>query len=362
MGTCYRAHGMKRRADSLAAEAAFRGRLAELGAMLLSPYVKAQARVHVRCASGHDCWIRPVTVIYQGCGVCQICAGHDRETAEGAFRAALEALGAAQLGPYVNNHTRVRARCAEGHECFPLPTHVQRGYGICLSCARQDPVAAEAAFRARIAELGGVVLEAEWLGARTGHHVRCSGGHDCWPMPSNLAKTGRGMCRICAGQDPASAQVTFTARLAAMGATQVGTYVHTHKPVHVRCADGHDHFPLPTNILKGQGVCRDGTVQDVFYVVTHRSDPRVKFGITHGTGAPRLSAHRRGGYTSVVRLATGLTENTAIETERAIRSALALAGEQPVKGREYFDTSCLALILDIADNYLTPAESLPVAS
>ena len=32
-----------------------------------------------------------------------------------------------------------------------------------------------------------------------------------------------------------------------------------------------------------------------------------------------------------------------------------LAGEKPVRGREYFDASCLALILDVADSWLRAA-------
>ena len=41
----------------------------------------------------------------------------------------------------------------------------------------------------------------------------------------------------------------------------------------------------------------------------------------------------------------------APEMEQAVMAALRLAGEQPVKGREYYDASVLALVLDIADNY-----------
>ena len=42
----------------------------------------------------------------------------------------------------------------------------------------------------------------------------------------------------------------------------------------------------------------------------------------------------------------------ARDTEDAVRSALAMAGQKPVSGREYFDISSLGLILDVADSWL----------
>jgi hypothetical protein len=45
-----------------------------------------------------------------------------------------------------------------------------------------------------------------------------------------------------------------------------------------------------------------------------------------------------------------------------MKTTLAMAGEKPVRGLEYFDISCLALILDVADSWLTApfAEAPPV--
>jgi hypothetical protein len=44
--------------------------------------------------------------------------------------------------------------CAAGQECAPAPKDVLRGRGLCSICARKDPAAAEAAFRARVEDLG----------------------------------------------------------------------------------------------------------------------------------------------------------------------------------------------------------------
>src|SRR5437867_2051498 len=79
-------------------------------------------------------------------------------------------------------------------------------------------LAAEAKFRARLAELGATLLEPRWLGANTPHRVRCAAGHECSPRPGSV-RCGRGGCRVCAGNDPATAEVAFRARLAELGAT-----------------------------------------------------------------------------------------------------------------------------------------------
>lgn len=107
---------------------------------------------------------------------------------------------------------------------------------------------------------------------------------------------------------------------------------------------------------QGHGVCRfcAGAEWDAFYVVTDGGV--AKFGITTGDGSHRLLTHAGQGYTEVVRLVTGLPGTVALDAENAVKSALALAGEKPVRGREYFDASCRALILDVADSWLGPAD------
>jgi hypothetical protein len=84
----------------------------------------------------------------------------------------------------------------------------------------------------------------------------------------------------------------------------------------------------------------------------------VKFGISNMTGRVRLGKHRRAGYTTIVRLVTGLPGTMARDTESVIVAALAMAGARPVQGREYFDASCLGLILDVADSWLGNSDSM----
>lgn len=89
---------------------------------------------------------------------------------------------------------------------------------------------------------------------------------------------------------------------------------------------------------------------DVFYVVA--GGTTVKFGITCGDAKRRLRDHAREGYGNVVLLVKGLPGTVALDAEDAVKAALALAGATPVRRWEYFDVSCLALVLDVAVSWL----------
>jgi hypothetical protein len=122
-----------------------------------------------------------------------------------AFRRRVTELGGEVLEPeWLGAVKPHRARCAKGHECRPIPANVHQGKGICLICVAKDPATAWASFRKRVAELGGEVLEPEWLGKDTPHRCRCAKRHECSPRPGGV-RGGGGICRACANQDPATA-------------------------------------------------------------------------------------------------------------------------------------------------------------
>lgn len=114
------------------------------------------------------------------------------------------------------------------------------------------------------------------------------------------------------------------------------------------CPEGHACAPIPTCIQRGQGGCPACArrVWDVFYVVT--GPDGVKFGITSGDPAARLSKHRIDGYRTVVRLYEGLPEGAAREAETRCKRELKASGFVPVRGREYFGLEALATVLEVS--------------
>lgn len=356
-GICRRCGaGQLKREPSLKAEAKFREVLLAMGAVpLYKEWTGTKSAYHVRCPAGHDCWPAPASV-QRGNGICRICAGVDSGTAAEAFRARLAELGAIPLfGSYQSNNQPHHVRCSRGHDCWPRPHDVMRGRGICRTCARRDPAVAEAEFRARLAAIGATSAFETWLGAARPHHVICEAGHDSWTTPSNVRK-GDGVCRTCAGNDTRAAEAAFRDRVRELGGTPLYTaWAGVRQPHRVRCTKGHDSYPWPSSVQQGGGLCSTcaGKAWDAFYVV--RSASALKFGITSGDPRRRLADHARDGYATVVRIRSGLPEMVAPDAERAVLSALSMARERPLRGKEYFDISCLALVLDVADSYLPPS-------
>lgn len=350
--------GRRRSARSLAAEAAFRARLAELGAVLLEERWLGNHKPHrLRCAAGHVCNPRPDSVQRQK-GICRICAGKgpgSGKQAEAAFRIRVEEQGGTVLEPtWLGVMKPHRIRCSKGHESSPWPTNVQQGVGICRTCAGNDPAVAEAAFRARLAELGATLLEERWLGANAPHRVRCAAGHESAPSPGSVVRQGNGACRTCAGQDPEASWNAFRVQVEAFGGVVLEPeWLGNRNPHRARCAAGHECNPRPSDVQRGQGICRTcaNKVWDAFYVVVDEVNEHLKFGITSGDPRPRLRIHERDGFDVVLRVATGLPGDVAPELERQVRAALRDAGEQPVRGREYFPLRVQALVLDLVNNH-----------
>ncbi|WP_405425547.1 hypothetical protein [Streptomyces erythrochromogenes] len=274
--------------------------------------------------------------------------------AEAKFRAWVAGLGGEVIEPrWLGAHRPHRIRCAAGHETTQHPSGAHKGRGLCRVCAGQDPATAEAEFRARVAELGGAVIEPQWLGSNRPHRIRCAAGHEAVTRPTHV-RQGIGICRTCAGLDPAAAEAAFRARVVEVGGEVIETrWLGADQPHRIRCAAGHEAAPRPTDVHRGQGVCRacGGMVWDVLYVVVDEVEDVVKFGITSGDPRPRLARHYRDGFERVERIAAGLPGETAPRLERTILAALADAGEAPVRGREYFPGRALALILDLIDNH-----------
>jgi hypothetical protein len=342
--------------DPKAAEAAFRRRVEELGGTVLqAEWRGTNEPCLVRCVNGHECTPRPHHVM-RGTGLCLTCAGQDTRVAEARFREHVARLGGVVTGPWKGTHTRIRVRCAEGHDSSPMPDLVFRRGSICRTCGGRDPDAAWEAFRTRVGELGGVVLEPSWKGALNPHRVRCAQGHEGSPRPASVMhgrNGGQGICRACGGTDPATAEAFFVARVAELEGVLLEPYRSASHRHGVICRVGHKTTVTPNGLRSGEGLCRfcKGKVWDVFYVVQDDLNDVIKFGVTSGDPRPRLGDHERKGFDQVIRLHTGLPGDTAPWLERAIISALRDAREEPVRGREYYRSRVLPVVFDLVDNH-----------
>jgi hypothetical protein len=321
--------------DPAAAEAAFWAAVERLGARAApgATYVTARTPVDLICAAGHPCSSTP-NKVQQGSGICRTCAGQDPAVAEAAFWARVEALGGTPAPGviYVNSRTPVQVMCAAGHSCAARPGNVQQGRGICITCAGQDPVVGAAAFWAAIEALGAQPADgAIYVNNGTRVALICVAGHSCEPFPGNVTR-GVGICRTCAGLDPAVAEAAFWSRVEELGARPApgAVYVNAVTRVPLNCAAGHPFAPKPADLTRGRGICRPCAGRppyDRVYLLLHHEAAAVKVGVA--SGECRVREHARRGYRLLAEW-TGLEHDDAVVVECAVLSSWRAAGIEPV--------------------------------
>lgn len=277
--------------------------------------------------------------------------------AECDFRSRIEKLGGVFSGEWKGLREPHEVLCPAGHSAQVRPRNILKGYGICRLCgdrvtgqgSTRDAAsfAAEASFRRRVSELGGIVLEETWKGSKQSHRVLCPEGHETHPRPQSI-NIGNGLCEQCGQankvwtkrfQKSIDAEVAFKGHLEAIGATLLeGTWLGSQTPHRVLCPKGHACSPMPANLRSGQGICLKCTWlnQDIFYLVCNPERNLVKFGITSLDPRPRLGVHATAGFKEVLILRQGLPSGFAYATEQALIKALRSKGIDPIQGKEYF--------------------------
>lgn len=253
---------------------------------------------------------------------------------------------------WLGTDVKHRVRCAEGHLCSPHPNNVIKGRGICRVCAGNDPADAERRTRDECNRQGGTFV-GPYTGVHTPCPMICQEGHKCAPHPSNVIK-GQGICRTCSGKDPADAERRTRGMVESQGHTFIGPYVDSRTPCPMICREGHKCTPRPVHVLSGHGICRvcADQIHDAFYVVHNPVAGTLKFGVTSGNPKGRLSHHRCEGYTEVLRTFDALPDGEAKGLEDELILLMKLAGVTPVRGREYYPDTARNVVLGFVDDWL----------
>lgn len=265
------------------------------------------------------------------------------------FKVEVVARGGTVVGEYSGSKTQVHVKCPQGHDCYVFPSNLTKtGRGMCQKCAGRDKSDAAARFLAN-AEVAGWTVQGAYGGAHEPVVMICPNGHESAPTPGNFRSGKR--CKQCSGNMPRQAERKFLDALAAEGGRMLGEYVNARQAVTCVCVQGHVTDRTPDAVTNRDATCRLCAVRhDVFYIVSGPAG--IKFGISSGDGTQRLAVHGRDGYLNVVRVWTGLPGDTAYELETELLRQMALAKVAPVRGREYFPTGVLPVVLATAEFWL----------
>ena len=346
--------------DPATVEQAFRALIAERGGIVVEPLWLGAKKPHrIICAEGHETTPRPSDVLNKATG-CIACVGKDQSATWQLFCRIIAERGGRVLEPKpLGTNTPHRVLCPEGHQALAIPVSVRNGLSMCRECGATSTLRAEREFRTLVASLGGRIIEPSWIGVSKPHRVVCAEGHETTPRPSE-ARLTKSICRVCSGHCSETSWREFKARVAELGGTVIEPEWLGNKKAHrIICGAGHKTKARPNNVDQGNGICRfcKCKVWDIFYVVTNDATQTVKFGVTSHDAKARLRFHQGDGFSNIVTTITGLPG--AADLERAVMATLQLAGVPPVRGREYYDLSALPVILDIADNWSSTHDSEP---
>jgi len=177
------------------------------GGQLLSEYfINSTTKLRWRCAQGHE-WEAIPNSVKQG-SWCQKC-GFERSAIKRAHTIEeMQVLAAAKDGvclskTYANHRSKLRWRCASGHEWESAPSAILGGHWCrkCESIRLGKKYALTLQQIQKTAEVrGGRCLSDSYLNARQKLRWLCEKGHE-WSANANSVRRGS-WCPICAGKGP----------------------------------------------------------------------------------------------------------------------------------------------------------------
>lgn len=179
------------------------------GELLSRTYAGDAVKLRFRCADGHRFEAAPMHV-KQGkwCRKCGIARRAMAKKAQSvvALRSVVESRGGLILSrEYVDSQSKLRYRCAEGHEWEAVPSSVMQGKW-CPRCARLYDEQHERRRRTVLRRLqrearkrGGAMLSPTFISSKTRHRFRCARGHT-WEAKAESIDAGV-WCLACKEED-----------------------------------------------------------------------------------------------------------------------------------------------------------------
>lgn len=162
------------------------------GGQLVGEYVSSNYKVTIRCAENHE-WEANSLDVTSGGTWCPVCARNCTLASRQNFIEIVTERGGIVLGEYVNSKTHVRVKCNYGHEWETPPSSIKSGTW-CPICARNSPIYAKETFLNIIANNKWTCLD-DYVNDYTKLRMKCENGHIWETSPGNV-KHGR-LCIHC---------------------------------------------------------------------------------------------------------------------------------------------------------------------
>lgn len=193
VGFCARCDGYEPTLDDLQNIAKSKG-----GKCLSSNYINSSKKLQWRCKEGHE-WKASLSMIKSG-HWCPYCANHFKLTIKEMQELAAKRGGLCLSNKYINNSTKLKWKCKEGHTFEASPSHIKTSKSWCPKCGYK--VVSEKGrysmeeIRKMAIKKGGECLSKEYNISGEKLLWRCNEGHEWKTSPHNI-KNNTAWCPNC---------------------------------------------------------------------------------------------------------------------------------------------------------------------
>ena len=221
------------------------------GKCLSKSYLGLPVAHEWQCAEGHRFEMLAIAVVKKGAW-CRICSGQRPHTIESIRAFAKKRGGECVSREFVNVSTKLRWRCAKGHEWEAIPDSVLRGTWCAACHGRMSPPEMLRRMRAAAREKGGRCLATEYVQAKHPYEWRCTKGH-LWTASWDDIHSGK-WCPKCQGRLSPDEAIEQLQELAADrgGECLSRRYLGTNHKLRWRCKEGHTWLAPPSSIRSGR--------------------------------------------------------------------------------------------------------------
>lgn len=162
------------------------------GKCLSKKYIRGTEKLTWQCVEGHI-WRATATNVKNKNRWCPKCAKNTLLTIDDMRMIAKERGGQCLSGEYVNNETKLKWQCANGHEWEAIPSAIKRG-SWCGVCIGKNPRIEDYKYLAESG--GGQCLSSHYLSAKSKLKWKCANGH-IWEATPDSIKNDKTWCPNC---------------------------------------------------------------------------------------------------------------------------------------------------------------------
>ena len=158
------------------------------GKILSKKYLGLKIKHKWKCSVGHEWEAAPGNIKYQN-QWCPECGGRKKLTIELMEQIAESKGGLCLSKKYINQKTKLKWRCSEGHEWIAAPANIHNQNQWCPECSGSKKLSIELA-REIASKRGGMCLSDTYKNSKAKLKWRCEKGHQWESALSNVKNSG----------------------------------------------------------------------------------------------------------------------------------------------------------------------------